>query len=76
MDEAQLSGSARFIASISGVRQVNLLPYHALGQQKRAATTGDVADHTLGDSATVPDEQIDRAAGIFRAAGLQTYIGG
>ncbi len=36
MDDAQLRQTARFVASLPGVRQVNLLPYHRMGTGKDA----------------------------------------
>lgn len=83
LDEGQLGASARFVARIPGVRQVNLLPYHQLGTHKRARTTGTMTNDSAGaDAASRPEpdpvtqEQIDRAAELFRAAGLRTLIGG
>ena len=37
LDDAQLEASARYVASIPGVQQVNLLPYHRMGTGKADA---------------------------------------
>ena len=73
MDDAQLEASARFVASMPAVKQVNLLPFHRLGVGKGAQAS---RESRLPWSRHVSREQIDRAAGHFRAAGLRTLIGG
>ena len=87
----QLLATARFVASLTGVRQVNLLPYHSLGQHKAAGTrlahggcTGpspqsvDVpgAEGSLRCSRSSPPETLQRAADVFRSCGLTTHVGG
>lgn len=68
-----LEAIARFAASIRGVRQVNLLPYHKSGLQKR---------RRLGHAGAQDDRQppsagqMEMAADIFRASGLTAKVGG
>jgi len=78
LDDAQLDASARYVASIPGVQQVNLLPYHRMGTGKSQRHGDPTAGEPLGLSAAddISPEQIDRAANLFRAAGLRTLVGG
>ena len=69
----QWEAAAGFVASLPGVRQVNLLPYHALGTHK--AFRGETAAAPR-DVAPVDPLRLECAANIFRAAGLHTRIGG
>jgi pyruvate formate lyase activating enzyme len=68
--QEQLEATARFIAGIPAVRQVNLLPYHNLGSHKTAHGNDSVSPL---DTASL---SLDQAAGIFRERGLTTCIGG
>ncbi len=71
--EDQLDAMARFAASVPGVRQVNLLPYHRTGVQKFKR---------LGQNYHLPGlrpptkEQMDSALARFSAAGLNVKTGG
>jgi len=65
VDAESLAGIARFVASIGGIRQVNLLPYHELGTTKARPTDGVETKCRLG---TLSDAQVRRAVAIFRAA--------
>jgi pyruvate formate lyase activating enzyme len=67
----ELQSTADLVQSLRGVRQVNLLPYHALGTNK----PGGLAAPSAAASSVSPGD-LERAAGIFRAAGLHTLIGG
>jgi pyruvate formate lyase activating enzyme len=79
-DPGQLDAAARLIADLPGVRQVNLLPYHNLHQNKRV-TAGNPA-HANSEPGVAPDvpapstEQLNALAEIFRARELSTIIGG
>lgn len=71
--EDQLEELARFAASIAGVRQVNLLPYHATGVPKfrrlgRAYRLADVKPPSADFMAAVVER--------FTALGLKTMSGG
>lgn len=73
LNSGQLEATARFVSPLTGVRQVNLLPYHALGTGK----TGRPTDRSQRPGElSLSEEQIDRAAQVFRAAGLHTLVGG
>jgi pyruvate formate lyase activating enzyme len=68
-----LADIARFVASVPAVRQVNLLPYHELGQHK-APRQGTPAPHP--DVSETSKDELNEAAAPFRAAGISTAIGG
>ncbi len=72
-DEANLTETARFLQSLRGIRQVQLLPYHATGEAKFARVGLNYALH-----GTVPpdDRTLDTMAERFRANGLTATIGG
>jgi pyruvate formate lyase activating enzyme len=70
---AQLAGMARFAASIPGIKQVNLLPYHQTGAAKfrRLGRTYQLAGLTPPSSAAV-----EEALGHFAARGIVAKAGG
>ena len=72
-DEANLEATARFLASLAGVRQVDLLPYHRTGAAKFARMG---RDYDLGEVQPPTPERMEALAAIFRARGLPTTTGG
>jgi pyruvate formate lyase activating enzyme len=73
-DEASLlKAAARFVASLPGVRQVNLLPHHHLGSSKSDAQQ---SERSLPRLQPLSQQQLEEASGHFQAAGLTTLIGG
>lgn len=70
---SQLTAIARFATTVPGIRQVNLLPYHKTGLQKR---------QRLGKTNPLPDvqppspESMAQALQIFQNAGLNAKTGG
>ncbi len=72
-NDGQLDAIAGFAASVPGVRQVNLLPYHATGVQKFRRLR---EEYKLPDLRPPAPEAMKSAAGRFRAFGLNTIIGG
>ena len=68
----ELPQIARFVSSISSIRQVHILPYHELGLHKRTRRPEPSPD-TI-ESPT--DQQLQAAADIFRDCGLNALIGG
>ena len=68
-----LEAMARLAASLGGVSQVNLLPYHetAVGKFEQLGEP-----YRLGRLARPSPERLDRAADRFRAHGLLTKTGG
>jgi pyruvate formate lyase activating enzyme len=79
----ELAAIARFAAGLSGVRQVNVLPFHATGQQKRERLAGPVGDDVRSPWGQPkprfrsPTASATAAAvEIFRQAGLVVQAGG
>jgi len=72
-DRENLESTARFVSSVGGVTQVNLLPYHRAWLGK-----GDgAADLDAGRAVETPSmERLEELADIFRAHGLTTAAGG
>lgn len=68
-----LDAVASFAAAISGVRQVNLLPYHRSGLHK-ARRLGQ--SYPLADTPQPSVAQMEEYKERFRAFGLQVYGGG
>jgi pyruvate formate lyase activating enzyme len=72
-DPEQLEATARFAASIAGVRQVSLLPYHKAGVRKWRS----LGKPSRGGEAAPPSaETMEHAADAFRAFGLKIQTGG
>jgi pyruvate formate lyase activating enzyme len=69
----QLRAMAQFVASLSSIRQVSLLPYHRTGVQKF---------HRFGRDYRLPDVMppsavaVQAATGVFAACGLNVKVGG
>jgi len=72
-DRANLEAAARLAATLRGVRQVNLLPFHRTWHGKVRQLGRESA---CADIATPTQERMEELAGIFRDLGLTTRIGG
>jgi pyruvate formate lyase activating enzyme len=72
-DAANLEAAAAFVKQLNGVRRIDLLPYHAIGEAKFARAG---KDYTLHGTASPTLERLEALAGGFRAEGLTTTIGG
>ncbi len=72
-DETNLQATARFLAPLAGVRQVDLLPYHPIGEAKFARLGKRYA---LPGLPSPTPQRLEALAAIFRARGLATTIGG
>jgi len=72
-DEANLEATARFLAPLAGIRQVDLLPYHRTGEAKFARMGRGYA---LAGLAAPTPQRLEALAAVFRARGLATTIGG
>jgi pyruvate formate lyase activating enzyme len=70
-DEAHLGPAARLAASLPGVRQVNLLPYHRLGTHKASPDA-----ETALPIAAATANQLQTVAEPFLALGLHVETGG
>ncbi len=71
----EIAAIARFAASLPNVKQLHLLPYHRLGQDKYA---GLGREYTLSHITPPTGEEMERLAAAARAAapGLLVQIGG
>jgi pyruvate formate lyase activating enzyme len=72
-DDVNLEASARFLTSLPGVRRVDLLPYHAIGETKFARLG---LKYPLAGLRPPTPQKLEAAAAVFRARGLTTVIGG
>jgi pyruvate formate lyase activating enzyme len=72
-DPADLEAAARFAATLPGVQQVNLLPFHRTGLPKSLRLGQDSG---LGDVQPPSAEAMNRAVDIFKRAGLAVKQGG
>ncbi len=72
-DGDNLSAIAGFTATLPGIRQVNLLPYHKTGLTKHARLGHE---YDLADVRPPSAEKMEQAAGLFRTTGLNVRIGG
>lgn len=71
--EQSLEAVARFAATLSSLRQVNLLPYHKIGVHKFRRLGQKYA---LEGVEPPSPERMDRALNLFRDHGLTTKVGG
>jgi len=72
-DTANLSQTAAFLAGLSGIRRVDLLPYHPTAEPK-FARIGLL--YPLRDTTPPSLQQLERLAVHFRSQGLTTTLGG
>jgi pyruvate formate lyase activating enzyme len=72
-NEADLKATARFAATIPGVQQVNLLPFHRTGLPKSERLG---KESNLAELQPPSGEAMNRAVAIFREVGLAVKTGG
>jgi pyruvate formate lyase activating enzyme len=72
-DRANLAATAEFLGPLAGIRQVDLLPFHPLGEAKAVRVD---TNNQLQDLQTPSSEDLEAMAALFRAKGLATTIGG
>jgi len=72
-DVRDVEATAAWVASLGNVRQLHLLPYHALGKNK-AERVGLVPD--MAPAAGPADDHLEALAERARAYGLEVQIGG
>ena len=80
-DAYHLDAIARFAASVDGVRQVNLLPFHELGMHKNEHLGREDAQAPVSSASAAPVSSatadcLKGAADRCRAAGVPVHIGG
>jgi len=69
----QLQPIARLAASLPGLKQIALLPYHRVGIQKHVRLGREIPSLRI---APPTDEQLECALSCFRAHGLNVQVGG
>ncbi len=72
-DLANLEATAEFLKPLSGIQQVDLLPYHPLGESK---STRVGLTYRLHDTQTPTIEDLEALVSVFRVKGLNTTVGG
>jgi pyruvate formate lyase activating enzyme len=72
-DDGNMEAAALFVSLLAGVRQVDLLPYHRIGEPKFARMG---KTYTLAGLQAPTQQRLESLAAIFRARGLVTTIGG
>jgi pyruvate formate lyase activating enzyme len=71
--EAEIGAIAAFAASLPGVKEIHLLPYHRMGQDKYA---GLGRPYGMGDTQPPTAEQMERLLQVAQRYGLITHLGG
>lgn len=70
---AEISAIAAFAASLPGVKQLHLLPYHRLGEDKYAALGREYSLHGV---LPLTDERLEELLAAAQKSGLDCRIGG
>ncbi|MBE7013199.1 MAG: glycyl-radical enzyme activating protein [Ruminococcaceae bacterium] len=71
--EAEIASIAKFAASLKGVDEINLLPYHRYGKDKY---DGLGREYLMGDLPSPTDEQMQKLKSVAESFGLRCKIGG
>ena len=71
--EEEIRDIARFAASLPGVEEIHLLPYHRLGYDKYM---GLGREYGMGDLTTPPAEKMERLRQVAEREGLRAILGG
>lgn len=69
----EIGAIAKFAASLEGVTEINLLPYHQFGKDKYE---GLGREYLMGDLPTPSDEKMLKLKTVAESYGLQCKIGG
>ena len=71
--EEDIGAIARFASRLPGVREMHILPYHRIGQDKYA---GLGREYTLSHLEPPADEKMQKLLRIVESYGLKGRIGG
>ncbi len=71
--EAEIASIAKFAASLKGVDEINLLPYHKYGKDKY---DGLGREYLMGDLPSPTDEHMQKLKSVAEGFGLRCKIGG
>ena len=69
----EIGDIAKFAASLEGVTEINLLPYHRFGKDKY---DGLNREYLMGDLPSPTDEQMQQLKSVAERYGLTCKIGG
>ena len=70
---SEIADIAKFAASLKGVDEINLLPYHRFGKDKY---DGLGREYLMGDVPSPTDEHMDKLKAVAEGYGLKCKIGG
>lgn len=68
--QENIAGLADFVATLSNVERVEILPFHKMGESKYQASG---LPYELSDTPSPTDAELQRARKIFAAHGVETY---
>jgi pyruvate formate lyase activating enzyme len=71
--DEEIRAIATFANSLPRVRDLHLLPYHRLGQDKYTALD---RNYDMGSLPLIPDEKMERLLAVARESGMHCQIGG
>ena len=71
--EEDLKSFTDFIRTLPNIKEVNLLPYHKIGEEKYRRLG---MDYKMSDVEEPSDEEMDFALQIFKEIGKKVQIGG
>ena len=71
--EEEIGQIAQFAASLDGVDEIHLLPYHSMGRDKY---TGLGRDYLMGDIKSPTAEKMQRLLETAESYGLKARLGG
>ncbi|MBQ9132439.1 MAG: glycyl-radical enzyme activating protein [Clostridia bacterium] len=71
--EEEIRGIARFAASLPGVQEIHLLPYHRLGYDKYV---GLEREYGMGEVAPPDKDKMERLRRVAESEGLKAILGG
>jgi len=71
-DREQITEAARFLSGISGIRRIQLLPYHRLGEAKYTRLG---RPYGMGKREPLSDDQMEEVADRFRSNGTEVRVG-
>ena len=70
---ASIRSLGRFVQGLKTIHEVDLLPYHRLGQSKYQRLG---KDYVMGDAPTMKNDEVNEARDILQSCGLNVKIGG
>lgn len=72
-DDENLEATGKFMSTLNGIEQINILPYHNIAMEKYKRLG---KEYSMADIKAPPDEHMDEIAQKLRAYGFKVKIGG